>query len=114
MRVSGSFLIGLAVLTTLAMASVDADCAELIERMKAGGHILMIRHALAPGSSDPANFKIGDCATQRNLDDGGRQPPVHRGPANIPARRSHLLAAWVPAGAVLPACLHRSGAEHHV
>jgi len=32
----------------------------------------MIRHALAPGSGDPANFRIGDCSTQRNLDDRGR------------------------------------------
>jgi broad specificity phosphatase PhoE len=41
--------------------------------MKAGGHILMIRHALAPGTGDPANFQIGDCSTQRNLDDRGRE-----------------------------------------
>jgi broad specificity phosphatase PhoE len=41
--------------------------------MKAGNHILMIRHALAPGSGDPANFTIGDCTTQRNLDNRGRE-----------------------------------------
>jgi phosphohistidine phosphatase SixA len=45
---------------------------DVIDRMKAGGHILMIRHALAPGTGDPANFKIGDCTTQRNLDARGR------------------------------------------
>ncbi len=32
----------------------------------------MIRHATAPGSGDPENFQIGDCSTQRNLDDRGR------------------------------------------
>lgn len=32
----------------------------------------MIRHAYAPGSGDPANFGIGDCTTQRNLDEEGR------------------------------------------
>lgn len=32
----------------------------------------MIRHAVAPGSGDPAGFVIGDCATQRNLSDRGR------------------------------------------
>ena len=32
----------------------------------------MIRHAMAPGNGDPPNFKIGDCSTQRNLDDSGR------------------------------------------
>jgi hypothetical protein len=28
---------------------------------------------LAPGTGDPANFRIGDCSTQRNLDDRGRK-----------------------------------------
>lgn len=36
-----------------------------------GAHAIM-RHALAPGGGDPANFDITDCATQRNLDDRGR------------------------------------------
>ena len=60
-------------LTGIAMAGGDSDNAEMIERIKAGGHILMIRHALAPGTGDPANFRIGDCSTQRNLDDRGRK-----------------------------------------
>ncbi|MGD2098580.1 MAG: histidine phosphatase family protein [Desulfobacterales bacterium] len=59
-------------LCALAIAGVDSDPAEMIEAMKSGGHILMIRHALAPGTGDPANFRIGDCSTQRNLDDRGR------------------------------------------
>jgi phosphohistidine phosphatase SixA len=58
---------------SLAMAGVDSGHIEMIERMKAGGHILMIRHALAPGTGDPADFRIGDCSTQRNLDDRGRK-----------------------------------------
>ena len=33
----------------------------------------MLRHAFAPGTGDPANFRIGDCSTQRNLDDRGRE-----------------------------------------
>ena len=32
----------------------------------------MVRHALAPGSGDPENFEIGDCSTQRNLNETGR------------------------------------------
>lgn len=36
------------------------------------GYVLLIRHALAPGSGDPANFKVNDCSTQRNLSDQGR------------------------------------------
>lgn len=34
-------------------------------------HAIM-RHALAPGTGDPANFRVDDCSTQRNLDDRGR------------------------------------------
>ena len=60
-------------LCAFAMAGVDSDPAEMIEGMKTGGHILMIRHALAPGTGDPTNFRIGDCSTQRNLDDRGRK-----------------------------------------
>lgn len=33
---------------------------------------LFMRHAIAPGTGDPANFEIGDCSTQRNLSDEGR------------------------------------------
>ena len=38
---------------------------------QAGVHALM-RHALAPGTGDPANFPVGDCKTQRNLDETGQ------------------------------------------
>ena len=37
-----------------------------------GSNVLFMRHALAPGFGDPENFEIGNCATQRNLDDVGR------------------------------------------
>lgn len=36
------------------------------------GHVALMRHADAPGTGDPAGFKIGDCATQRNLGERGR------------------------------------------
>ena len=37
------------------------------------GHAALIRHARAPGTGDPAGFTLGDCSTQRNLDDRGRE-----------------------------------------
>ena len=37
------------------------------------GYVLLMRHALAPGVGDPKNFRVGDCSTQRNLNDEGRQ-----------------------------------------
>lgn len=36
------------------------------------GTVIALRHARAPGTGDPAGFVLGDCTTQRNLDDGGR------------------------------------------
>lgn len=37
------------------------------------GAVAIMRHAIAPGFGDPAEFRIGDCATQRNLDAAGRR-----------------------------------------
>ena len=36
------------------------------------GRVLMLRHANAPGTGDPPQFRLDDCATQRNLDAAGR------------------------------------------
>ena len=36
-----------------------------------GNKIILIRHALAPGSGDPKGFKLNDCSTQRNLNHVG-------------------------------------------
>lgn len=42
------------------------------QRLRAGGHAILIRHAEAPGTGDPSGFKLEDCATQRNLSASGR------------------------------------------
>jgi phosphohistidine phosphatase SixA len=62
-------LLGMGLLWAPAKA---ASPGQLIAELKSGGHILMIRHAYAPGTGDPDDFRIGDCDTQRNLDDQGR------------------------------------------
>lgn len=72
MRLLKIFIIGIFALIAIFVTNTHAENDDLIEQIKSGGHILMIRHAYAPGTGDPANFKIGDCATQRNLDDRGR------------------------------------------
>ena len=36
------------------------------------GAIVLFRHAHAAGVGDPPQFRLGDCSTQRNLDDSGR------------------------------------------
>jgi phosphohistidine phosphatase SixA len=49
-----------------------ANDAEVTALLRAGGVVLAFRHALAPGTYDPPDFKLGDCSTQRNLNDEGR------------------------------------------
>ena len=39
----------------------------------------LIRHATAPGTNDPAGFRVDDCATQRNLSAEGRAQAVRIG-----------------------------------
>lgn len=36
-------------------------------------YFVLMRHALAPGTGDPANFQLDDCSTQRNLNEVGRE-----------------------------------------
>ncbi len=41
--------------------------------LRNGGQVVLLVHANAPGTGDPARFDIADCRTQRNLSDRGRQ-----------------------------------------
>jgi broad specificity phosphatase PhoE len=61
--------------------SAAATPGELWAALARGGHVAMIRHASAPGTGDPGNFRIGDCRTQRNLDDTGRNQARRTGDA---------------------------------
>jgi phosphohistidine phosphatase SixA len=56
-------------LTALPASATDAGWALLRE----GGYVVLMRHAYAPGTGDPAGFDIENCRTQRNLSDRGRQ-----------------------------------------
>ncbi len=62
----------LAGVTVLATPSQAAGDDGLWQAINTPGHVVIMRHALAPGTGDPANFKLGDCGTQRNLSDEGR------------------------------------------
>lgn len=53
-------------------APADTGEAALWQALRDGGHIALMRHALAPGTGDPPSFTLGDCTTQRNLDAAGR------------------------------------------
>lgn len=62
------------ILITIASTAIAAsDEALLWEKLENGSHIAVMRHAIAPGNGDPADFSLRDCDTQRNLSIRGRQ-----------------------------------------
>ncbi|NJN46098.1 MAG: histidine phosphatase family protein [Candidatus Competibacteraceae bacterium] len=63
--------------TVVAKAADEADA--LWDAVKNGGHIVLMRHALAPGTGDPDRFQLDDCTTQRNLSAEGQQQARHTG-----------------------------------
>ncbi len=59
-------------LAALPAAAVADDDAAAFAALRRDGAIVLFRHANAPGVGDPPGFTLGDCRTQRNLDDAGR------------------------------------------
>ncbi len=54
-------------------SAADEGADSLWTALKQGGHIALMRHALAPGTGDPAVFRLENCSTQRNLSEEGRE-----------------------------------------
>ena len=57
-------------------SAIGVAQADLLADLTDGQHVLMIRHADAPGISDPSGYKLDQCATQRNLGEYGRRQSV--------------------------------------
>lgn len=75
-------LITLRTLLLLLLTTPLAMADEAVwETLAEGGYVVMMRHALAPGTGDPANFQLDDCSTQRNLNDTGREQSRQTGAA---------------------------------
>ncbi|MGJ7459115.1 histidine phosphatase family protein [Halomonas sp. RA08-2] len=49
------------------------DQAAAWRALAQGGHVALMRHALAPGVGDPLGFRLEECDTQRNLSSEGRE-----------------------------------------
>jgi phosphohistidine phosphatase SixA len=66
--------LGVALLLSAAATAAGQDGSgdDPWESLRGGGNVVLIRHAVAPGSGDPPGFRLDDCATQRNLSDEGR------------------------------------------
>lgn len=67
LRVIALLLLGLLVLP------VQADQRAAWAALREGQALLLMRHTTAPGTGDPEGFRLGDCSTQRNLNDRGRR-----------------------------------------
>ena len=65
-------LLAVALLAFLLPVSTPAAADTRFARLSEPGVVAIMRHALAPGFSDPASLDLDDCATQRNLDARGR------------------------------------------
>ncbi|WP_251369471.1 histidine phosphatase family protein [Polynucleobacter sp. AP-Elch-400A-B2] len=64
----------LVVLTTLIGAQGTALAqTELASAMQDGRHVLLMRHADAPGYGDPRGYQLTQCSTQRNLGEAGNR-----------------------------------------
>jgi broad specificity phosphatase PhoE len=56
--------------------------APVLDALRDGGCVLLLRHARTePGIGDPPGFRLGDCATQRNLSVDGREQAARLGAA---------------------------------
>ena len=47
--------------------------ANLVSDLNDGQHVLLMRHADAPGYGDPKGYQLEKCSTQRNLGDYGKK-----------------------------------------
>lgn len=75
-----------------AIAAAEADSpADATAALRRGGVAVLLRHAATePGIGDPPGFRLGECATQRQLSEPGRE-------------QSRRIGAWFSARGLTPA-----------
>jgi len=69
---------------TVKAASTPLTPDALWEQLQQPGdtlYVVLLRHAIAPGTGDPATFQLDDCSTQRNLSAAGRAQATQMGQA---------------------------------
>ena len=71
-----------AIFVLLAVSGARAAGEQLWPLLKAGGQVILMRHAITtPGVGDPPGMRLDDCSTQRNLTDDGRRHAREAGEA---------------------------------
>ena len=58
----------IAFITAFILPPGSAAADARFSRLSEPGIVALMRHAQAPGTGDPASFRLDDCTTQRNLD----------------------------------------------
>lgn len=59
---------------TFAIAPATGQDIAGLDALKQGGYVVLMRHAqTVPGTGDPEGMVLGDCSTQRNLDERGKK-----------------------------------------
>ncbi|MEE1613595.1 histidine phosphatase family protein [Microvirga sp. CF3016] len=91
------FVLAFLFLCSMAWPQALQASEEAWRALQEGGTIALFRHARAPGTGDPTNFRLEDCATQRNLSAEGRRQAQAIGEAfrtrRIPVERV-LSSRW--------------------
>lgn len=59
----------------LALNALSAQ-ANLVSELGDGKHVLLMRHADAPGFGDPVGYQLEKCSTQRNLGEKGKKQAI--------------------------------------
>jgi phosphohistidine phosphatase SixA len=92
-----AFLISVLIVLPLLMPLSAAAADDSILANLPNGSMVLFRHALAPGGGDPVGFQMGNCSTQRNLDDEGKAQAKRLGErfrANKVDVRAVLASQW--------------------
>ncbi len=78
-----AYIATLCLLVALPLAASPRAHADeaLWAALREGRAFAMMRHALAPGTGDPADFNVNDCTSQRNLSVEGREQARRTGDA---------------------------------
>lgn len=64
------------------IAAAEIDDATLVEKLRQGGYVILVRHAIASNTQRDTDFKnLSNCETQRNLTQAGRQQAAAIGKA---------------------------------
>ena len=79
MRARFQFCQGAMAMLVMMLCLSTTALANLAGPMTDGQHILLMRHADAPGFSDPAGHRLDQCSTQRNLGEFGKKQAERTG-----------------------------------